>query len=148
MQIFQTTSSTRWNRFKWIGVFILLTVIVSATVLIVALQQVYTPALPRLNDHVTQLVKWQPDDPAPFPARQLAPGFQKYIAAKESKAAQHCSFAPQYQSGPPPPSVSAIGGLPQAMPEEVSHPGTIVFALPKRQLEVKITKSNYQKIAQ
>ena len=36
----------------------------------------------------------------------------------------------------------------QAMPEEVSYPGSIVFALPKRQLEVKITKSNYQKIAQ
>ena len=36
----------------------------------------------------------------------------------------------------------------QAMPEGVSYPGSIVFALPKRQLEVKITKSNYQKIAQ
>ncbi len=90
MQIFQTTSSTRWNRFKWIGGFILLAVIVSATVLIVTLQQVYIPALPRLNDHVTQLAKWQPDDPAPFPVRQLAPGFQKYIAAKESKA-RRCS---------------------------------------------------------
>ena len=36
----------------------------------------------------------------------------------------------------------------QAMPDGVSHPGSIVFALPKRNLEVKITKSNYQKIAQ
>ena len=36
----------------------------------------------------------------------------------------------------------------QAMPDGISYPGTIVFALPKRQLEVKITKSNYQKIAQ
>ena len=36
----------------------------------------------------------------------------------------------------------------QAMPDGVSYPGSIVFALPKRQLEVKITKSNYQKIAQ
>ena len=36
----------------------------------------------------------------------------------------------------------------QAMPEGVSYPGTVVFALPKRQLEVKITKSNYQKIVQ
>ena len=36
----------------------------------------------------------------------------------------------------------------QAMPEGVSYPGTIVFALVKRQLEAKITKSNYQKIAQ
>jgi hypothetical protein len=36
----------------------------------------------------------------------------------------------------------------QAMPDGVSYPGSIVFALPNRQLEVKITKSNYQKIAQ
>jgi len=36
----------------------------------------------------------------------------------------------------------------QAMPDGVSYPGSIVFALPKRQLEVTITKSNYQKIAQ
>ena len=36
----------------------------------------------------------------------------------------------------------------QAMPDGVSYPGSIVFALPKRQIEVQITKSNYQKIAQ
>ena len=36
----------------------------------------------------------------------------------------------------------------QSMPEGISHSGTIVFALPKRQLEVRITKSNDQKIAQ
>jgi hypothetical protein len=46
MQIFQTASSTRWNRFKWIGGFVLLAVIVSATVLIVTLQQVYTCIAP------------------------------------------------------------------------------------------------------
>jgi len=36
----------------------------------------------------------------------------------------------------------------QAMPDGVSYPGNIVFELPKRQIVVKITKSNYQKIAQ
>ena len=36
----------------------------------------------------------------------------------------------------------------QSMSDGISYPGTIVFALPKRQLEVEITKSNYQKIAQ
>jgi len=35
-----------------------------------------------------------------------------------------------------------------SMPDGVSYPGNIVFELPKRQLVVKITKSNYQKIAQ
>jgi hypothetical protein len=36
----------------------------------------------------------------------------------------------------------------QALPDGLSYPGNIVFALPKRQIEVRITKSNYQKIAQ
>lgn len=36
----------------------------------------------------------------------------------------------------------------QAMPDGVSYPGNIVFALPKRQIQVKITKSNYQKVVE
>ena len=36
----------------------------------------------------------------------------------------------------------------QSMPDGVSYPGNVVFELPKRQIVVKITKSNYQKIAQ
>lgn len=36
----------------------------------------------------------------------------------------------------------------QALPDGTSYPGSTVFELPKRQLQVKITKSNYQKIAQ
>jgi hypothetical protein len=35
----------------------------------------------------------------------------------------------------------------QSIPDGISYPGSIVFSLPKRQLVVKITKSNYQKIA-
>jgi hypothetical protein len=31
----------------------------------------------------------------------------------------------------------------QALPDGLSYPGNIVFALPKRQIEVRITKSNY-----
>ena len=36
----------------------------------------------------------------------------------------------------------------QALPDGTNYPGSIVFELPKRQLQVKITKSNYQKIVQ
>jgi hypothetical protein len=36
----------------------------------------------------------------------------------------------------------------QSLPDGLSYPGNIVFALPKSQIEVRITKSNYQKIAQ
>src|ERR1044072_9871714 len=85
MQIFQTTSSTRWNRFKWISLLILLAVLVSITILIVALQQVYTPALPRFNTHVTPAANWQPDAKSNESFKKLAPGFQKYITNKEKK---------------------------------------------------------------
>ena len=36
----------------------------------------------------------------------------------------------------------------ESIPDGISYPGSIVFSLPTRQLVVKITKSNYQKIAQ
>jgi hypothetical protein len=36
----------------------------------------------------------------------------------------------------------------QSTPDGLSYPGNIVFSLPKRQIEVRIAKSNYQKIAQ
>jgi cellulose synthase/poly-beta-1,6-N-acetylglucosamine synthase-like glycosyltransferase/spore germination protein YaaH/peptidoglycan/xylan/chitin deacetylase (PgdA/CDA1 family) len=108
MQIFQTTTSTRWNRFKWLICFVLLAVIVSVTALIAALQQVYTPALPRLNDHVAQLTKWLPDDrPTSFDKR-LAPGFQKYIEAKERKAARRCAST---NINPPPAPQALTGSL-------------------------------------
>jgi hypothetical protein len=35
-----------------------------------------------------------------------------------------------------------------ALPDGVSHPDTVVLGIPKRNIEVKITKSNYQKLAQ
>ncbi|OQP59182.1 glycosyl transferase family 2 [Niastella vici] len=98
MQIFQTNSSTRWNRFKWIILFASLAVIVSITVMIVALQQVYTPALPRLNNHTEPpTTKWLPDNHPPTPSsKRLAPGFQKYITAKEKKMARLAPFTPAY----------------------------------------------------
>jgi hypothetical protein len=36
----------------------------------------------------------------------------------------------------------------EALPDGTSHPATVVLSIPKRQLAVKITKSNYQKVAQ
>jgi hypothetical protein len=36
----------------------------------------------------------------------------------------------------------------QALPDGTSYPGSIVFSLPKRKIDVKVTKSNYQKIVQ
>jgi peptidoglycan-N-acetylglucosamine deacetylase len=107
MQIFQTTSSTRWNRFKWFSLFILLAVIISITILIVALQQVYTPALPRFNDkgvaHLNSDLAGKCATPNPY-CKKLAPGFQQYIINKEKKGIQKASFTP-----PPP---EGAGGRP------------------------------------
>jgi glucose/arabinose dehydrogenase len=36
----------------------------------------------------------------------------------------------------------------QSLPDGTSHPATVALSIPKRQLVVKITKSNYQKLAQ
>jgi hypothetical protein len=36
----------------------------------------------------------------------------------------------------------------QALPDGTSYPGNVMFSLPKRHIDVKVTKSNYQKIAQ
>jgi hypothetical protein len=36
----------------------------------------------------------------------------------------------------------------QALPDGTSHPGTVTLAIPKSHVEVRITKSNYQKLAQ
>ena len=36
----------------------------------------------------------------------------------------------------------------EALPDGTSHPATVVLGMPKQNLEVRITKSNYQKIAQ
>ena len=35
-----------------------------------------------------------------------------------------------------------------ALPDGVSHPAAVVLGMPKSQIEVRITKSNYQKLAQ
>ena len=35
-----------------------------------------------------------------------------------------------------------------SLPDGTSHPGTVVLAIPKSKIEVKITKSNYQKVVQ
>ena len=124
MQIFQTTSSTRWNRFKWISLFFILAVIVSITILIVALQQVYTPALPRFNNHIMPAANWQPDTHTNPGCKKLAPGFQQYIINKEKKgtmAARPPAAEGRGVGTLPLPSASAVGGLPQAKQGEAAR---------------------------
>ncbi|OQP39745.1 glycosyl transferase family 2 [Niastella yeongjuensis] len=105
MQVFQTNSSTRWNRFRWTLLFVLLGIIFAITVLIVALKQVYTPALPNLNNHTAQLTNGLPDNHEVPISKKWAPGFEKYIRRKEKRAAEKkaallAPTAPKYQLPP------------------------------------------------
>ena len=117
MQIFQTNSSTRWNRFRWILLFILLGFIFAITVLIVALQQVYTPALPNLNNRTAQLTNGLPDYHDIPISKKWAPGFEKYIRHKEKRAAEKKAAllapfaAAQFHMAPPP--LEGVGGRPR-----------------------------------
>ena len=36
----------------------------------------------------------------------------------------------------------------ESLPDGTSHPATVLLSIPKRQIDVKITKSNYQRLAQ
>ena len=36
----------------------------------------------------------------------------------------------------------------EALPDGTSHPGVVTLSIPESKLEVRITKSNYQKLAQ
>jgi hypothetical protein len=36
----------------------------------------------------------------------------------------------------------------QALPDGTSYPGSVLLSIPESKIDVKITKSNYQKIAQ
>ena len=46
-QIFQTDSSSRWQRFKWSGRLLLLFLIFAIVIIIIAISRVYTPDLPQ-----------------------------------------------------------------------------------------------------
>src|SRR5438552_1241443 len=102
MQIFQTASSIRWKSFKWISCFIILAFIISIAILIVTLQQVYTPSLPRLNTHLEQAKKiLLSNQNANYPGKKMAaacPGFRKYITNKETRLATVTPFTKPYPS--------------------------------------------------
>jgi hypothetical protein len=80
-QVFQTSTSSRWQRFKWASRILLLLTILGITVLAITLQRGYTPALPRLK---SQQYKKVLDSSQSFVyknsliARQYG-GFRKFI---------------------------------------------------------------------
>src|SRR5882724_2554806 len=84
-QIFQTSSSGRWQRFKWAGRLILLFLILGVVIFSIALSRGYIPSLPRIKEQ-SQLYKKVLDTNRTFLFKnyliQQYGGFRKYINEK------------------------------------------------------------------
>src|SRR5882724_4265030 len=84
-QIFQTSSSGRWQRFKWAGRLILLFLILGVVIFSIALSRGYLPSLPRIKEQ-SQLYKKVLDTNRTFLFKnnliQQYGGFRKYINEK------------------------------------------------------------------
>ncbi|HMH23407.1 MAG TPA: glycosyltransferase [Puia sp.] len=84
-QIFQTSSSGRWQRFKWAGRIILLFLILGVVIFSIAVSRGYLPALPRIKEQ-SQLYKKVLDTNRTFLFKnnliQQYGGFRKYINEK------------------------------------------------------------------
>src|SRR5438045_1958930 len=53
-QIFQTSSPSRWQRFKWGGRLLFLVLMLAIIVLVVAIKRVYNPTIPQLKEQGEQ----------------------------------------------------------------------------------------------
>ena len=72
---------------------------------------------------------------------------QKLAAVKQSVAAnQQALRSYTWLEKPEEPAMLRV--VMQSMPNGISFPGSIVLSIPASKLEVRITKSNYQKLAQ
>ena len=84
-QIFQTSSTGRWQRFKWGGRIVLLFLILGVVIFSIALSRGYTPSLPRIKEQ-SQLYKKVLDTNRTFLFKnsliQQYGGFRKYINEK------------------------------------------------------------------
>ena len=84
-QIFQTSSTGRWQRFKWGGRIVLLILVLGVVIFSIALSRGYTPALPRIKEQ-SQLYKKVLDTNRTFLFKnsliEQYGGFRKYINEK------------------------------------------------------------------
>ena len=81
-QVFQTTTPTRWQRFKWGGRILAFLFLLGIVVLIISLWKDSKPDVPQLNESLKKIL--QPDQPFAEKnklTRDYA-GFRQYITAK------------------------------------------------------------------
>ncbi len=81
-QVFQTTTPTRWQRFKWGGRVLLFLFLIGIAVFIIALLKDNKPDVPQFNESVKKIL--QPDQPFAKENKLTKDyaGFRQYINAK------------------------------------------------------------------
>src|SRR5579871_6101397 len=85
-QIFQTDSSSRWQRFKWSSRLLLLLLIFAIVIIIIAISRVYTPGLPQFASTQEKQALLDTNSGLANKSKifkQYA-GFRKYINEKEA----------------------------------------------------------------
>ena len=117
----------------------------------VALIQQYVPPSPDMMQVVMNAGTASISQAGPGRASLKFPGYVKANDAltltfdTEVKSLQQ--IAVNTWQGDPENAVTLTVNM-EALPDGTSHPATVVLGMPKQNIEVRITKSNYQKIAQ
>lgn len=86
-QVFQTNSTSRWQRFKWSSRFLLLFIILGIVIVIITIPRVYTPSLPNLINAQAKEVLLDSTSSWLFSKSKIARqygGFRKFINEKEA----------------------------------------------------------------
>src|SRR6266700_452628 len=86
MQVFQTVSPARWQRFKWISRLVLFLFVLAIAVLLITIWRAYTPAMPRLISAREKQVLLDTTSSFVFNNSKIAKqygGFRKFINEKE-----------------------------------------------------------------
>ena len=117
----------------------------------VALIQQYVPPSPDMMQVVMNAGTASISQAGPGRASLKFPGYVKANDAltltfdTEVKSLQQ--IAVNTWQGDPENAVTLTVNM-EALPDGTSHPATVVLGMPKQNIEVRITKSNYQKLAQ
>src|SRR2546430_3987329 len=86
-QVFQTTSASRWQRFKWSSRLLMLFLLLAAGIIVLTLWRGYTPSIPRLKEQGQQYKKVLDSNQSFVYKNSLIAkkyqGFRQYITDKE-----------------------------------------------------------------
>ena len=86
-QVFQTSSASRWQRFKWSSRLLMLFVVLGVFIIILTLSRVYTPAFPNMISVQEKQALLDSSSSWLFSKSKIGRqygGFRKYINEKEA----------------------------------------------------------------